>query len=127
MMYDMGNRKYLKRASLIFDANFYYHYKNNKLVALSVEGLDLPVNGYVSAGTFKILYKQIKEMEAKKGVKRTQPARASNVERVYDKYESAQKPFISDVNAIYKAVSKISCKQYKMTTSEYWYNYLPNC
>lgn len=126
MMYDMGNRKYLKRASLIFDANFYYHYKNNKLVALSVEGLDLPVNGYVSAGTFKMLYKQIKEMEAKKGVKRTQPARASSIERVYDKYESTPKPSISDVNAIYKAVSKINCKQYKMTTSEYWYNYLPN-
>lgn len=127
MMYDMGNRKYLKRASLIFDANFYYHYRNNKLVALSVEGLDLPVNGYVSANTFKMLYKQIKEMEAKKGVKRTQPARASSIERIYDKYESTPKPSISDVNAIYKAVSKISCKQYKMTTSEYWYNYLPNC
>lgn len=125
-MYDMGNRKYLKRASLIFDANFYYHYKNNKLVALSVEGLDLPVNGYVSADTFKMLYKQIKELEAKKGVKRTQPARASSIERVYDRYESTPKPSISDVNAIYKAVSKINYKQYKMTPSEYLYNYLPN-
>lgn len=127
MMYDMGNRKYLKRASLIFDANFYYHYKNNKLVALSVEGLDLPVNGYVSANTFKMLYKQIKEMEAKKGVKRMRPARASSIERIYDKYEITPKPSISNVDAIYKAVSKIKCKQYKMTTSEYWYNYLPNC
>ena len=126
MMYDMGNRKYLKRASLIFDANFYCHYKNNKLIALSVEGLDLPINGYVSVSTFKMLYKQIKEMEAKKGVKRTQPARASSIERVYDRYESTPKPSISDVNAIYKAASKISCKQYKMTTSEYLYNYLPN-
>jgi len=125
-MYDMGNRKYLKRASLIFDANFYYHYKNNELVALSVEGHDLPVNGYVSANTFKMLYKQIKEMEAKKGTKYTRPVRASSVERVYDKYESTPKPSISNVNAIYKATSKINCKQYKMTTSEYWYNYLPN-
>lgn len=127
MMYDMGNRKYLKRASLIFDANFYYHYKNNEIVALSVEGSDLPVNGYVSVTTFKMLYKQVKEMEAKKGVKRTQIARASIIECVYDKKGRTIQPFVSDIIEVCKVVQKIDCKEYKMTPSEYLYNYLPNC
>ena len=127
MMYDMGNRKYLKRASMIFDANFYYHYKNNVLVALSVEGYDLPVNGYVSATTFKMLYKQIKEMEAIKGVKRKPRQYASSIERMYNKIGGNSQPFVSDTVKVYKAVQKISNKEYKMTRSEYLYNYLPNC
>ena len=125
------NRKFLKYASLKFDANFYYHYKNGEIVAVSVTGSDLPVNGFVTGKVFKSMYLEIKRKEAENcNIKYN----CSNVEKGYIPMEKPQERFATNpyltmnrngLVEVYEKVRKIRLEDYPISFSEYEYNYLP--
>ena len=59
----MKNRRHIVHTSFQLEADFLAYYRGDKLVALVVEGSDLPVNGQVNAATFKALLKAVRAKE----------------------------------------------------------------
>lgn len=61
----MKIRRHIVHTSFQFDADFLAYYEGEKLVALVVDGCDLPVNGKVDVETFRKLLRAVKAKEAK--------------------------------------------------------------
>lgn len=59
----MKTRRHIVHTSFQMEADFLAYYRGDKLIALVVEGSDLPVNGQVNAATFKALLKAVRAKE----------------------------------------------------------------
>lgn len=117
-------RRSVKYVSFKHDANFFFHYEGRKIVAASVSGSDLPVNGFVSMEVFNTLLDKVQKRD---GVTYQICKREHVHESEYINHNKKPEPKeVGGLTEIQKAFAKkVNKTNYKMTVSEYHFNYLP--
>ena len=121
-------RRSIYYASFNRDANFYRYLNGEKIVSYYVCGADVSINGAVSADEFN---KLLDEVLTKDGVKREViPCRENYEVYYFSGWGNMENNYLINKTAGFSSVAKrvaekVNKETYKMTRSEYGYNYFP--
>ena len=111
-----------KYVSFNLDANFFYIYEDKKLVGAYVTGKSLPKNGEVTFEEFNELLEMI---QRKEGI--NYKVNASYICRETCYIAESNRVEAKEINGLYKVCKTVNDKvrkgDYRMTRSEYSYNY----
>ena len=111
-----------KYVSFNLDANFFYIYENKKLVGAYVSGKSLPKNGEVSFEEFNELLAMV---QRKEGI--NYKVNTSYICHTTCYIAESNSVEVKEVKGLYKVCKTVNDKvrkgDYRMTRSEYSYNY----
>ena len=112
----------IQYTSFNLDASFYAVVYNGRIAAYEIMGADLNVKGFqrVSYAEYIAIMEETKKRD---GIGQKKTTTEKKRKTVYHK--TAEKTMIDDVMAINKIIKENTKGNYKMTASEYAWNYLP--
>ena len=112
----------IQYTSFNLDASFYAVMYNGRIAAYEITGADLNVKGFqrVSYAEYIAIMEETKKRE---GIGQEKTTTEKKRKTVYHK--PAEKTMMDDVTVINKIIKEKTKGKYKMTASEYAWNYLP--
>ena len=112
----------IQYTSFNIDASFYAIVYNGRIAAYEIAGADLNVKGFqrVNYAEYIAIMEEIKKRD---GIGQEKPTTEKKRKTTYHK--PAEKTVIDDVMTINKIIKEKTKGKYKMTASEYAWNYLP--
>ena len=111
----------IQYTSFNIDASFYAIVYNGKIAAYEIAGADLNVNGFqrVNYADYIAIMEATKKRD---GIRQEKP---TTEKPKATQHKTAEKSVLTDVIAINKIVKEKTKGKYKMSVSEYAWNYLP--